>query len=120
MVLIDIKEVIMLSTTPNVSKGDRIQAFSNHGKWIKYGKVYRVTKVKSESTECRDSNHCPGSGQKVYVSTAYHRTTAVCRVHFDKVKDCPKCGGHLVKRNGSRGKFYGCSEYPNCRHTENI
>ena len=32
---------------------------------------------------------------------------------------CPKCNGSLVIRNGSYGKFYGCSNYPNCRFTTN-
>lgn len=30
---------------------------------------------------------------------------------------CPKCGGHLVQRNGKYGIFYGCSNYPKCRFT---
>lgn len=30
---------------------------------------------------------------------------------------CSKCGIPLVIRNGSRGKFYGCSNYPKCRET---
>jgi hypothetical protein len=30
---------------------------------------------------------------------------------------CPKCGGHLVERNGKYGTFYGCSNYPKCRFT---
>lgn len=35
---------------------------------------------------------------------------------------CPKCGGALVKRVASKGKnigkeFWGCSNYPRCRHT---
>lgn len=30
---------------------------------------------------------------------------------------CPRCGGHLVKRNGRYGSFYGCSNYPNCKFT---
>ena len=28
---------------------------------------------------------------------------------------CPRCGAPLVLRNGSRGAFYGCSNYPKCR-----
>lgn len=37
----------------------------------------------------------------------------------EKIKSgiCPKCGGHLVKRNGKYGTFYGCSNYPKCRFT---
>lgn len=34
-------------------------------------------------------------------------------------KVCPRCGGHLVLRNGNYGTFYGCSNYPNCRFTTN-
>ena len=30
---------------------------------------------------------------------------------------CPKCGGHLIKRSGKYGTFYGCSNYPKCRFT---
>ncbi|WP_138753576.1 restriction endonuclease [Paenibacillus sinopodophylli] len=34
--------------------------------------------------------------------------------------DCPQCGYLLVKRNGKRGEFYGCSNFPKCRHTMDI
>jgi DNA topoisomerase I len=33
-------------------------------------------------------------------------------------RDCPVCGKPLVIRYGRFGKFIGCSDYPNCRHTE--
>lgn len=49
------------------------------------------------------------------------------KVLADKVSDqtiadmiCPKCGSRLVIRNGSRGKFIGCSNFPKCRYTRNI
>lgn len=29
---------------------------------------------------------------------------------------CPRCGGNLVLRNGQYGRFYGCSNYPNCKY----
>lgn len=28
---------------------------------------------------------------------------------------CPRCGGKLVEREGKYGKFFGCSNYPNCK-----
>ena len=31
---------------------------------------------------------------------------------------CPRCGGELIKRNGRFGPFYGCSNYPRCRYTQ--
>lgn len=30
---------------------------------------------------------------------------------------CPKCGGNLVLREGAYSRFYGCSNYPNCKYT---
>lgn len=33
---------------------------------------------------------------------------------------CPKCNIVLVSRTGTRGKFLGCSNFPRCRHTEQI
>lgn len=33
---------------------------------------------------------------------------------------CPKCDGQLTLKSGRYGKFYGCSNYPECRYTENL
>ncbi|MBO7373296.1 MAG: NERD domain-containing protein [Oscillospiraceae bacterium] len=33
---------------------------------------------------------------------------------------CPQCGGDLILRRGKYGKFYGCSNYPQCKFTHNI
>ena len=32
---------------------------------------------------------------------------------------CPRCGGNLILREGKYGRFYGCSNYPDCRYTYN-
>lgn len=42
---------------------------------------------------------------------------------YDKI--CPKCGKKMLRRTAKKGKmagreFWGCSAYPNCKHTENI
>lgn len=31
---------------------------------------------------------------------------------------CPRCGRWLVLREGKYGKFYGCSDYPKCKFTQ--
>ena len=31
---------------------------------------------------------------------------------------CPRCGGHLVEREGRYGPFYGCENYPKCKFTK--
>jgi DNA topoisomerase-1 len=33
-------------------------------------------------------------------------------------RECPTCGHPLVIRHGRYGKFIGCSNFPECRHTE--
>jgi DNA topoisomerase I len=35
-------------------------------------------------------------------------------------KTCPKCNSPLIVRFGRFGKFYACSKFPECKHTENI
>ncbi len=35
-------------------------------------------------------------------------------------RDCPLCGNPLVYRQGRYGRFIGCSNFPTCRHTEQI
>lgn len=45
------------------------------------------------------------------------------KYHEEKTKNaissgkCPQCGGNLVLREGVYGRFYGCSNYPNCKYT---
>lgn len=33
---------------------------------------------------------------------------------------CPKCGGGMAQRKGAQGPFLGCTNYPTCRHTQQI
>lgn len=39
---------------------------------------------------------------------------------LDKIEICPDCGGILTPRNGKRGKFFGCSNFPKCRFTKDL
>lgn len=41
--------------------------------------------------------------------------------HFnDQRPQCPNCNVTLVKRNGARGDFFGCPNYPKCKFTRAI
>lgn len=44
--------------------------------------------------------------------------TAVIKLAGGKI--CPVCGSVMMKRHGKYGDFYGCSNFPSCRHTEPI
>ncbi|MFA5660399.1 MAG: type I DNA topoisomerase [Bacilli bacterium] len=35
-------------------------------------------------------------------------------------RECPKCGGDLVYREGKFGRFIACSNFPKCKHIESI
>jgi len=35
-------------------------------------------------------------------------------------KKCPKCGSDIVIKLGRFGKFYACTNFPKCKHTENL
>lgn len=35
-------------------------------------------------------------------------------------KICPKCGAPLIEKLGRYGKFYACSDFPECKHTESL
>lgn len=38
----------------------------------------------------------------------------------DQMDVCPRCGSKLVRRNGPRGEFMGCSSFPKCRYTADV
>ena len=35
-------------------------------------------------------------------------------------RTCPRCGSTLVVRSGRRGRFWGCTDYPDCRYTSDL
>ena len=36
------------------------------------------------------------------------------------LKTCPKCGSHLMLREGEYGDFLACPRFPRCRYTESL
>lgn len=46
--------------------------------------------------------------------------TKVTYTESDYVKDCPECGGHLVKKKTRFGTLLGCTNYPKCHYIEKI
>jgi len=66
---------------------------------------------------------------KIYYRLLAYRSAISNKEHVENIKKaktkiqedvCPKCGCKLVERNGKYGKFYGCSNFPQCRFTKNI
>lgn len=53
--------------------------------------------------------------RKHHVGQTYERKLAAESLENDLI--CPKCSGKMVLRTGQYGRFYGCSNYPRCRHS---
>jgi len=45
--------------------------------------------------------------------------TKIAACLFDPDDGTCTCGGRSVVRQGKHGEFYGCSNFPKCKHTEN-
>lgn len=59
------------------------------------------------------------------IAHAYEVQNDRYRQNASEGRRCPRCGGRLVIRTASRGvnagnKFFGCSNFPRCRYTENL
>ena len=39
---------------------------------------------------------------------------------FESNTACPKCGGNLLERSGTKGAFIGCDNFPKCRYTKEL
>jgi DNA topoisomerase-1 len=56
----------------------------------------------------------------------FEKQLALAQEHMPEIKAdaeplgraCPDCGNQLLIRHGRFGKFIGCSNFPECRHTE--
>lgn len=61
-----------------------------------------------------------------------YKTSAINKLESGNVKEkknkpdgasiqvCSRCGSKLVLKDGKRGKFYGCSAFPQCRFSKDI
>jgi len=49
-----------------------------------------------------------------------YRKTVFRKVEGVNYKRCPECGRPMTLRTGKFGSFWGCTGYPDCRHTERI
>lgn len=59
---------------------------------------------------------CPSCGSGSLLLRSGYYTCSSCGELFTP---CPECNeGHLVARQGRYGRFLGCSNYPDCKHTQ--
>ena len=62
------------------------------------------------------------SNRSIFVNeleAAYKKLIRTDKKLKESVYKCPRCGGKLVCKKGPYSKFWGCSNFPNCRYTRN-
>jgi len=61
---------------------------------------------------------CPSCGSGSLLLRDGYFTCNNCGESFTQ---CPECfEGHLIARHGKYGQFLGCSNYPDCKHTQQV
>jgi hypothetical protein len=63
-----------------------------------------------------------GNQTRIDTNRSNNRRSNITQDSNDVSKLCPKdgCNGRLVERKGKFGLFLGCTNFPKCRHTENL
>lgn len=78
--------------------------------------VLRSSDVDTVINLLQGANICSSTVKKEHVASVVAKKTS-----FDNIvagSTCPHCSGKIVLRNGKRGRFLGCSNYPKCRFTK--
>lgn len=57
---------------------------------------------------------------KTYCKNLRKKIESIFDQWDEYVTQCEECGGWMVIREGRYGEFLGCSNYPECDHTEQI
>ena len=59
-----------------------------------------------------------GKADMNILSGLHHTQSLKKRYESDTI--CPKCGGNLLERNGKKGIFIGCENFPKCRYAKEL
>lgn len=82
---------------------DLMRSFNERSKEVKIEHVYRENNIKADELS----------------QLALEDHFLAQELKDEEKKVCPECGEEMVLREGKYGKFWGCSNYPECKHTEN-
>jgi len=91
-------------TTYNIPNSGFIEPSGNNCKECKVPMIFIKFKGRAKQESCMNPK-CPSRQVEVQ----------------EEERECPKCKkGTLKLRSSMYGQFYGCSNYPKCKHTEKI
>ena len=57
---------------------------------------------------------------KTWEKNLHNKITSLWNNTSQYITSCNECGSVMVVRDGPYGKFYGCTEYPDCENKKNI
>lgn len=99
----------------SIPKNALIKSAKNVCEICSFPKVLAIKKAKRPLEFCLNPK-CPSKNVE---GEAGRQAKAIAK--GDVKRKCPKCNeGDIVLRSSIYGKFYGCSRYPKCRHTEKL
>jgi hypothetical protein len=98
-----------------VPDGVVLAVFSGDTKYIKSFQNEILTE--EEVTGICENIQAAKDGMKLFSG---FRHVQDLKERYESKITCPKCGGALVERDGSRVKFFGCSNYPRCKYTRGM
>lgn len=99
--------VLKIPTTVNGKMGPAQLLGSSQS----YGRRYQVLGLLGIQPRREDDDGHGASG------TDASTTSRPSRAPDPNAPSCPQCGKSMSKRNGSKGEFWGCRGYPECRGT---
>ena len=99
----------------SIPKNALIKPAKKNCETCNYPKVLAIKKGKQPQEFCLNQK-CPTKNVAVEAGI---EAKAIAKGEIKR--KCPKCiEGDIVLRSSIYGKFYGCSKYPKCRHTEKL
>lgn len=96
----------------NVSNKMRFAIYSRDGyRCCKCGKTTDDLEIDHIYPISKGGKSVPENLQTLCHSCNYKKSNTVESVP----ENCPKCNAKLILKNGKYGRFYGCTNYPNCK-----
>ena len=105
-----------------------LEIYKLHEKLTKAQKKYDEKSQKNSAnksqliSDLQDQNNCDMSALINNDNEAQNKCDDIAQNNSDtESQNCPTCKtGFLQKKSGVNGSFIGCTNYPECRHSENV
>lgn len=86
----------------------------------KYEKYMQKEKLPEETETAPEAVKTEEAEKAETIEKPEAKAEAEIVKNAEEQRICPKCQGILIKRKGKYGEFFGCQNFPKCRHTEKL